>query len=442
VVFSRKIEPAPDFFDALAVELAYCHEKPTKVSSTNKVVLKSPLDYVVVIAVIESISPNPALISEDVVLMGTVADNRTVERYVWRNDTEEIYNGTETEFWLINLPAGIYSIYMKVMDPFGIWSEETSAELIVHEKPTASIISVSPSLAVTTEDVHFNGQGIDDGTISRYAWCSNLDREFYNGSAAEFDYSGFSAGNHTIFLKVQDNYGVWSDEVNTSLLIHEKPVAHIESISPTPALDTDTIQFFGNGSDDGTVELYVWTSSLNDEIHNGTEANFSMSTLSVGTHTIIFKIQDNYGVWSNEVNTTLIVNKYIPPNKPPTITITSPKNGSDVKGTVTIKGTTSDEDGTIEKVEISINKGNWIVVTGIDSWNYEWDSTTVKNGNYEIRVKAFDGEDYSEEVIWKVTVENEDDDGGDSEADFLPGFELAGAILGILAAAIYLRKRP
>jgi len=38
-VFSRKIEPAPDFFDALAVELAYCHEKPTKVSSTNKVVL-------------------------------------------------------------------------------------------------------------------------------------------------------------------------------------------------------------------------------------------------------------------------------------------------------------------------------------------------------------------------------------------------------------------
>jgi len=41
VVFSRKIEPAPDFFDALAVELAYCHEKPTKVSSTNKVVLVS-----------------------------------------------------------------------------------------------------------------------------------------------------------------------------------------------------------------------------------------------------------------------------------------------------------------------------------------------------------------------------------------------------------------
>jgi len=40
VVFSRKIEPAPDFFDALAVELAYCHEKPTKVSSTNKVVLR------------------------------------------------------------------------------------------------------------------------------------------------------------------------------------------------------------------------------------------------------------------------------------------------------------------------------------------------------------------------------------------------------------------
>jgi len=36
-----------------------------------------------------------------------------------------------------------------------------------------------------------------------------------------------------------------------------------------------------------------------------------------------------------------------------------------VKDTVTIKGTASDEDGIIEKVEISINGGEWVEVTGI-----------------------------------------------------------------------------
>jgi len=402
--------------------------------------LKKPQDYMPVVPLIESISPNPAVVSETVVLLASVTDNRTIESYAWRNETEEIYNGTEATFTLTNLSAGTYTIYLKVQDSYGIWSKEVSDELIVHKKPTASILEITPSPAVNTENVHFSGQGADDGSISCYVWRSSLDEELYSGAEAEFDTTGLLVGNHTIFLKVQDNYGVWSEEVNTTLIVHEKPVASIDSISPNPAFDTDTIQFFGNGTDDGEIVRFVWSSNIDDEIYNDTASSFSHSNLTPGTHTITLKVQDNYGAWSDEATAPLTINEYIPPNKLPTVTITSPKNGSDVKGTVAIKGTASDEDGTIEKVEISINGDDWIEVTGIDSWNYEWDTTTVKNGEYEIKARAFDGEDYSEEITWIVTVENEDS--GDGEAGFLPGFELTGAILGILAAGIYLWKRP
>jgi len=88
-------------------------------------------------------------------------------------------------------------------------------------------------------------------------------------------------------------------------------------------------------------------------------------------------------------------------------------------------------------VEISVNDGDWIVVTGIDSWNYEWNSKSVDNGEYEIRVRAFDGEDYSNVVIWKVTVNNNEDNGG---GGFLPGFEITG-LLFILTCCVYVLKK-
>lgn len=125
----------------------------------------------------------------------------------------------------------------------------------------------------------------------------------------------------------------------------------------------------------------------------------------------------------------------VPANSPLTAA-GRPTNGSEIKGTITIKGTATDEDGSIEKVEISINGGEWVAVTGIDSWNYEWDSTDVKNGEYEIKVKAFDGEDYSEEIVWNVKVKNEKDDGDDG-----PGFEIAVLLFALVSCLHVFRKR-
>ena len=64
----------------------------------------------------------------------------------------------------------------------------------------------------------------------------------------------------------------------------------------------------GNGSDsDGQVVGYNWRSSRDGEL--STQARFNTRNLSVGQHTIYFKVQDNDGDWSEEITRKVTVRK-------------------------------------------------------------------------------------------------------------------------------------
>ncbi|MCK4614175.1 MAG: right-handed parallel beta-helix repeat-containing protein, partial [Thermoplasmata archaeon] len=295
--------------------------------------------------------------------------------------------------------------------------------------PEAIIDLINPKCAVEGEMVQFSGHGKAYNSITRYVWRSNINEELYNSTDTQFNLANLSNGTHTIYLKVQDNYGVWSEEVNTTLTINGKPVTKIIDISPNPAIKGETVTFTGEGTDDGFVVKYLWRT---DEkvLYNGTDAAFSLSNLSAGNHTITLKVQDNSGALSEPVSASLTITA---PNQPPVVTITSPKNRSKVSGKVTISGTASDPDGTVQRVEVSINGGDWILLTGITNWNYEWDTKKLKNGEYTINVRSYDGKNYSQEQSVNITVENKDD-GGDG---FIPGF-VAVALIGAVVIGLLL----
>ncbi|MDD2611848.1 MAG: T9SS type A sorting domain-containing protein, partial [Bacteroidales bacterium] len=88
------------------------------------------------------------------------------------------------------------------------------------------------------------------------------------------------------------------------------PVAVIDNITPSPATQGSAVSFTGTGTDaDGTIAAYEWSSSING-IFN-TLQDPSYSGLSVGTHTISFRVQDNSGSWSTYATRTLVVNAAI-----------------------------------------------------------------------------------------------------------------------------------
>jgi len=84
--------------------------------------------------------------------------------------------------------------------------------------PTAYIDSIVPSEATEGEAVTFTGHGTDaDGSVVAYRWTSSIDGQI--GTAASFNTSALSPGNHTISFKAQDNNDAWSDEVTAQVTV-------------------------------------------------------------------------------------------------------------------------------------------------------------------------------------------------------------------------------
>ena len=96
--------------------------------------------------------------------------------------------------------------------------------------------------------------------------------------------------------------------------------------------------------------------------------------------------------------------------KQPVVFIDSPANHTEVNGTVTIKGHSTDPQGeeTLDHVEFRFDpsgdsrtgtrtdEGVWTNVLGAFFWTHEWDTYMLDNKEYIISVRAFDGDMYSE----------------------------------------------
>lgn len=112
----------------------------------------------------------------------------------------------------------------------------------------------------------------------------------------------------------------------------------------------DSVAFSGTANDvqDGDLSSSLsWSSSIDGTIGSG--ASFSTSSLSVGTHTITASVTDSGGL-QGSASITFTVNPVPPPNTAPTVTITSPADGTSVtQGTsISFAGTADDnEDGNL-----------------------------------------------------------------------------------------------
>ena len=175
--------------------------------------------------------------------------------------------------------------------------------------PSAIIDSISPKYAEYKESVTFIGNGsFEDGTIVQYAWRSDINDEFYNGSNSEFTYTDLSIGDHTVFLKVKNNLDYWSEEVSITITINSSLMAKINRIKPNPVNIDEKVHFRGEGIvEDGTIVQYYWRSSLDGDLYNNTESEFEYTGLQLGNHTIYLKVKSDQGDWSNEVFDYLIV---------------------------------------------------------------------------------------------------------------------------------------
>jgi len=165
-------------------------------------------------------------------------------------------------------PAGIYEVFL--------WWTETSS------RGTHVEVDINGVDTVTINQLENGGQW---NSIGRYFFNSN-------GSVTVIATGSTSTcADAAKFKFISSNY---------------PPAAIIDEITPNPADDGEVITFSGSGDDsDGTIVAYFWESNL-DGILNEDADSFS-TTLSKGIHEIFFRVQDNEGIWSDLVSTTVTV---------------------------------------------------------------------------------------------------------------------------------------
>lgn len=257
-------------------------------------------------AMLDPTMPTHSLEGNTIQMKGSAEDDGWITRYVWYSSLDgELHNATTIDFSTSLLSHGLHTISLRVLDNHNIRSNDTSMEINVHSRPVAVLSAITPNPALDTEVLTYSATGQDDGSITQEVWTiRKLGNLVYNGSVPP---TSFDIGTYEITYQVQDNHGIWSLTQTMTVIVHEKPVAAINPSISDEVKENEDLSLLGSGSDDGTIVKYVWRSSVDGELYNGSSDEVSISTLSKGDHIIYLKVQDNHGVWSDEVSVEVSV---------------------------------------------------------------------------------------------------------------------------------------
>ncbi|MDD3493480.1 MAG: Ig-like domain-containing protein [Candidatus Thermoplasmatota archaeon] len=327
-----------------------------------------------------------------------------------------------------------------------------SGEVIINSIPSAphspsppngaTDVSVSTSLSWTCEDPDGNDLRYDvyfGTSASPPKRTSNQTGTTWNTGTLQYSTT------YHWHVVAWDGHGAHNTSNLWQFTTKDAPPYPPENEFPTISLNSPaddatvsgTVTISGTASDsDGTVEsVQVQIDAGSWQMATGTTSwTYSWDTTSVsdGSHTISAWVSDDDDC-STFVSITVTVNN-TPSNQAPTVTIIAPTSGTQLKGRFTIRGTASDPDGneSLERVELKIGNASWMVVTGTTSWNYNWDSTAVENGNYTIQARSYDGTNYSEIDSISITVNNKKDDDGTPSFQFILLLAAAGIAMLVL----------
>ena len=390
----------------------------------------------------------------DIQITNNDGDRIEYSAQITQNDSRFYVNGTSNYHPIsvqISLKdkitaAGVVNISILVYDGFSNVSD--SIEILAMYKPMADIENVTPTASKHGTIVSFEGNGIDmDGTVVGWEWKSDLDGVL--STEASFQNSILTPGAHSISLRVLDNDELWSvnEFVTVTIFALQEPIAESITLSPNSSIEVEEITFSGTGYDnDGSIIKYEWRSSI-DGIFSS-DSSGTIGTLSIGTHMISFRLKDDDGFWSNELSTLLQIQQQ---NTKPIITVTNSRLLKEelLSGEVAIMGNVEDNENNVQRVQISINSGNWQSAYGLEDWIYVWNTTKVIDGKHNLRIRADDGIENAEIVLVTVTVSNNNSGDIDDKVEVIADEDntikqifwfTIGITSGIVIAVIYHQK--
>lgn len=136
-------------------------------------------------------------------------DGDNITQYEWKLNGQSVSWGKSRSG---TLPVGTNTIQLRVMDAYGQWSDWVSKTIVVkNNRPPVAVITMTPNSDITTDTtVTFSyGDSYDpDGdAIVEVQWENKKTK--------------YTAGTHTVKLRVKDAYGLWSNWTAVTFTVKE-----------------------------------------------------------------------------------------------------------------------------------------------------------------------------------------------------------------------------
>jgi len=236
-------------------------------------------------------------------------------------------------------------------------------------------------------------------------------------------------GSHDITLIVIDKAGNRAEKEVTVTLDHTKPSVRIKSPADNAKLHgTVTINWTASDANLRWIRLII--ENFVYDVTAATSFPLNTTMLKDGNYTLMIMAIDGAGNYATASIRVLI------DNTPPALSIESPADRATVSLRLIIAVGASDFSG-VSKVDFYIN--NVLSFTKLEApYRWEWDTTQYDNGEYTIRVVAFDTVGLTSSRQITVTVTNVKAPWWQERA-----LEIIGTIaaVGALIVAILERKR-
>ena len=343
---------------------------------------------------------------------------------------------------LANLTVGLHQLRLVARDNDGATREARRTIEIVNppnrppnvwfSRPASNFeytLGQVPGIQAGARDPDGSVQGVSlfvNGTFVRFATVSPFQWGALVPNQADAPLRNLPVGTYTLRLVARDNDGATREATRTIRVVppaNRPPTATfttpsngqvfytgqkigVSALASDPDGNVEGVMLAVNGENVrfATVSPYQWGALVPNQ------SDAPLASLPVGTHRLTISAQDDDKALGE---TTIQIRVEAPPNEKPQVAILQPSQGQEffVDGSIGVRATASDKDGSIRTVGLFFND-QVVRYTGVSPYRWgasapEQPDTLLNNltvGTHTIRVRAIDNDGAIQESEVRVVV--------------------------------------